>query len=142
MKKRIFINVIIFVLLIAIGSLIWLILLNSKEKSPVSIVEDKSYFMDFEVKDDKVTYQCFLTLVNTSDVKKVVRLFAFSPKDVETGLLKTPRMSMLDNEGNIEGFTIPAQSEFTTGVIFEGEYGGTYKKNDRLLPEIVIEIIE
>lgn len=136
MKKFIIIGIIIGVLLV-----ISIVIINVNSIEKIYVQKDNSYFYDFSVENNKVYIKCSITLKNTYKTDKTVRLFANMNDDVNSGLLKQAQIYALNEDGTKSIFTIKGNSKQTYDVIFVGDYAGTNKKHDRLLPDIKIEII-
>ena len=99
----------------------------------------KSYFQHFEVVDNVAKIYCHLTIFNNESVDSSFIIRAKSAEDVGK-LLKDGSLTVKDD--NTEKiFEIKANETLKLDIIFEGSYGGTYEKADRLLPKD-IQIIE
>ena len=107
----------------------------------VVLNEEKSYFSDFKIENDKVYIYCTLFIKNKSDTEKVISLNAFFEKDVELGLLKEALVSGYSLDESTQEFQLK-KGENQLDVVFVGEYAGVDKKNDRLLPDIEITEIK
>lgn len=112
------------------------------ENNKLSVVEKDSYYSDFLVSDDMVEIECHITIKNDNDTNKTVNISTLMPADVTGGLLKESPIYALDESGNKIDFLIEKESEKSFEVTFIGEYGGTNKKQNKLLPEIVLEVVE
>ncbi|MBR3847773.1 MAG: hypothetical protein IKM21_00600 [Oscillospiraceae bacterium] len=124
-------KIIIVVLLLAIlamGCLAYL------QYSRMFIIEENSYFSDFYVKGDKAYIECVMVIESPRDCD--IRLLGTFPKD-EGKLLKNSSVFAYDPESESDTFHL-ARGRNRFEVVFIGEYGGTYRKHDRLLPEIDI----
>jgi len=104
--------------------------------------EGKSYFSDFSIDENKVHVFCRITLKNNSAETVDVKLNAFMPKDVENGLLLQPVLQGINLEDDTPVFRVPAESEKSFYVDFIGEHGNNDIKQDRLLPEIRIALLD
>ena len=113
--------------------------LFSCQVKEIKLNEEKSYFSDFKIENDKVYIYCTLFIENKSDAEKVISLNASFEKDVENGLLKEALISGCSLDESTQKFQLQ-KGENQLDVVFVGEYAGADKKHDRLLPEI--EIIE
>ena len=111
----------------------------SCQAKDIKLDEEKSFFSDFKIENNKVYIYCTLFIENKSDAEKVILLNASFEKDVENGLLKEAIISGCSLDESTQKFQLQ-KSENQLDVVFIGEYAGTDKKHDRLLPEI--EIIE
>ena len=129
----------IALLVIAMGGSIMYCLFH--DRSSISIVKDKSFFSDYCVEDGIVRIKCYITIRNTYNHEVMYKLVAKSQVDYEQGLLSESTLFAMDDGGNCLQYTIPPSSEKSFYVLFSGEYGGTNKKHDRLLPDIEIIVI-
>lgn len=55
-------------------------------KPTVALIKSESYYSDFTVIDQKVSIKCNITLKNTYNVDKTIKLSALFPDDVKIGL--------------------------------------------------------
>ena len=115
--------------------------LFSCQVKDIKLNEEKSYFSDFKIENDKVYIYCTLFIENKSDTEKVISLKASFEKDVENGLLKEPLVSGYSLDESTLEFQLQ-KGENQLDVVFVGEYAGADKKQDRLLPDIEITEIE
>ena len=115
--------------------------LFSCQVKDIKLNEEKSYFSDFKIENDKVYIYCTLFIENKSDTEKVISLKASFEKDVEIGLLKEALVSGYSLDESTQEFQLK-KGENQVDVVFVGEYAGVDKKNDRLLPNIEITEIE
>lgn len=111
-------------------------------KSPLSIVYQKSTFLDFYVVENKVNINCYVTIRNNSNKGAFVRLKALMPDEVKIGLLKEPVLYTENGVKNNEKLFVPNNTQKSFYVCFQGEFAGIEMKNDRLLPQIEIELID
>ena len=115
--------------------------LISCQTKDIKLNEEKSYFSDFKIENDKVYIYCTLFIENKSDTEKVISLKASFEKDVENGLLKEALVSGYSLDESTQEFQLQ-KGENQLDVVFVGEYAGADKKQDRLLPDIEITEIE
>ena len=115
--------------------------LFSCQAKNVELNEEKSYFSDFKIENDKVYIYCTLFIENKSDAEKVISLNASFEQDVENGLLKEALISGCSLDESTQKFQLK-KGENQLDVVFVGEYAGVDKKNDRLLPDIEITEIK
>ena len=113
--------------------------LISCQAKDIKLNEEKSFFSDFKIENDKVYIYCTLFIENKSDTEKVISLNASFEKDVEIGLLKEVLVSGCSLDESTQEFKLQ-EGENQLEVVFIGKYAGVDKKHDRLLP--TIEIIE
>ena len=115
--------------------------LFSCQAKNVKLNEEKSYFSDFKIENDKVYIYCTLFIENKSNTEKVISLNASFEKDVELGLLKEALVSGYSLDEGTQEFTLQ-KGENQLDVVLIGKYAGADKKHDRLLPDIEITEIE
>ena len=115
--------------------------LFSCQANDVQLNEEKSYYSDFKIENDKVYIYCTLFIENKSDTEKVISLKASFEKDFENGLLKEALVSCYLLDESTQKIRLQ-KGENQFDVVFIGEYAGADKKHDRLLPEIEITEIE
>ncbi len=108
----------------------------------ICIDKNESFFSDFEVANDKVFIKCHVTLANTFDTEKTVKLSARLPEDVTIGLLKNDEVKVLNEDGSEKEFALSPNVSNSFEVVFVGEYAGTNQKSDKNLPEIDIKIVK
>ena len=106
--------------------------------SNIKIDSNHSCFFHFEVEGDIVKLKCRLSLNNQGDQTVTFYIRAKSPEDVGT-LLKDENLRILEN-GKEKVFQLNAYEKKEIDVFFEGEYGGSNLKKNRLLPS-QIEIV-
>ena len=111
--------------------------LFSCQVKDIKLNEEKSFFSDFKIENNKVYIYCTLFIENKSDTEKVISLKASFEKDVEIGLLKEALVSGYSLDESTQEFQLK-KGENQLAVVFVGEYAGVDKKNDRLLPDIEI----
>ncbi len=120
--------VVLVSVVLAMGCLAYL------QYSNMFIIEENSYHSHFYVKGDKAYIECVMVIKSPRDCD--IRLVGTFPRD-EGKLLKNSSIFAYDTEGGSDTFhMVRGKNRFE--VVFIGEYGGTYRKHDRLLPEIEI----
>ncbi|HBL84644.1 MAG: hypothetical protein A2Y17_10950 [Clostridiales bacterium GWF2_38_85] len=129
-------------LLILATVVILLFFINNTDPLEVSINRDDSFFWDFDIVDNQVQIQCFVTLINNTDTDKTVTITGHFPDDVENGLLKEADLTAVDENGETAKFVVSADSEQPFEVIFIGQCGGGNTKHDKNLPDIDITVID
>ncbi|MBE6933130.1 MAG: hypothetical protein E7464_07115 [Ruminococcaceae bacterium] len=109
-------------------------------KGPVYLVEEQSCFLDFTVDGETVEFRCHLCIQNELSNPQKVSLTGHFSEDMEAGLIQEESLLASDPE-------VPESTTFllqpglnTLDVVFTGTFGGNHQKQDRLLPEISIEI--
>ena len=111
-------------------------------KGCVSINDDKSFFQDYEIKDDKVYFTCELYIENTfrEDLKITISAYSYEDNakiDEKGKLLKDGKLVAVDDNGERKEFSIPADSSELVEVVFCGEKGESEEKYSRNLPGVI-----
>ena len=135
---------IIIALLVMSSNLLFSLGLKEKENKILEIIEEKSFFNDFKVIDEKVLIECKITIKNNSDKNLSFKINAVFEDDVNLGLLKYKTLEGYKNDLINNIFTISANEiiEYCQ-IIFIGESAGNYQKANRNLPkEINIILLE
>ena len=126
--KRYIISLCLLVLLLTLSSCI------NNSKDSIRLVADDSYFSDFEVKDDLVYIECFLTIENRGKADVSFTISADFNDDVGR-LLNEKTLYAMDSQGERQVFFLSAKAtEKWILCTFIGTYGGTSQKADRNLP--------
>jgi len=139
MKKRHFLlGFLALSLLLAVGISVYA---KGSADGEVSVVTERSYFSDFEVKEQKVHLYCHVALRNDSGSEKTVQLTALFPAD-DKRLLTEREVSAMQGD-KPQSFLVPGNATVEFDVDFVGDFAGTEIKQNRLLPEIrIIEVSE
>lgn len=105
----------------------------------VYVDQENSWFSDFHIEADKVYITCHIELCNKSNAR-TVRLYGVFSDDVDTLVTESvlPGFITDDFDSNDNSFLL-APGEQAYDVTFIGTFAGTGQKNDRLLPQILIE---
>lgn len=111
-------------------------------ENKISLLQDESFFSDFEIKDGTVFIECMLIIENKSDKDCTFTISADFEKDVKVRLLKESVLYVRDEKGEKQKFTLPAHAKQPFTCIFSGEFGGVNQKADRLLPDKITFHIE
>ena len=114
---------------------------SSCEQNDVRLNEDKSFFSDFKIENDKVYLYCTLFVENLSETERTVILKASFEADVKNGLLKEALTVGYSFAEGAEEFRLQ-KGENQIDVVFIGEHAGGDQKHDRRLPDIMIEELE
>ena len=114
---------------------------SSCEQNDVRLNEDKSFFSDFKIENDKVYLYCTLFVENSSKTERTVTLKASFEADVKNGLLKEALTVGYSFAEGAEEFRLQ-KGENQIDVVFIGEHAGGDQKHDRRLPDIMIEELE
>ena len=114
---------------------------SSCEQNDVRLNEDKSFFSDFKIENDKVYLYCTLFVENLSETERTVILKASFEADVKNGLLKEALTAGYSFAEGAEEFRLQ-KGENQIDVVFIGEHAGGDQKHDRRLPDIMIEELE
>lgn len=105
----------------------------------VYVDQENSWFSDFHIEADKVYITCHIELCNKSHAR-TVRLYGVFSDDVGTLVTESvlPGFITDDFDSNDNSFLLAPGAQ-TYDVTFIGTFAGTEQKNDRLLPQILIE---
>lgn len=114
---------------------------SSCEQNDIRLNEDKSFFSDFKIENDKVYLYCTLFVENSSETERTVTLKASFEADVKNGLLKEALTVGYSFAEGAEEFRLQ-KGENQIDVVFIGEHAGGDQKHDRRLPDIMIEELE
>lgn len=131
MKKRIICSLMILLCLL-------LCCCQSEQAANLKLVEDKSFFNNFVIKEETVTFYCTVSIQNDTEELKMVELYGDFTEDYESGLIQNARLKAYDPQSGDRTFLLsPGENQLS--IAFSGRYGGeTSQKQNRLLPEITI----
>ena len=105
------------------------------QKEAISLIEEDSFFSDFEVKDGLVFIKCYLAIQNNSASDLAFTVSADFAKDVRIGLLKDPVLYVCDSQNQVQVLYLKAGETEEFECIFVGAHGGSTQKTDRNLPD-------
>lgn len=108
----------------------------SVEQVPILDNSGNSYFVDFYTEGDSVYIECVLNIYNPNNTESEVKIYAIDNEDVETGLLKNPKLTAIDKESGSDVFRLKSE-ENTVTVLFQGEYNGIYEITAREIPRFI-----
>lgn len=131
MKKRIICSLMFLLCLL-------LCCCQSEQAANLKLVEDKSFFNNFVIKEETVTFYCTVSIQNDTEELKMVELYGDFTEDYESGLIQNARLKAYDPQSGDSTFLLsPGENQLR--IAFSGRYGGeTSQKQNRLLPEIII----
>ena len=132
------------------------------ENSPIVLLDEQSYFSDFEIEKEtgKVTIRCSLNFQNVDDSEHSFCVEADFQKEQEHGLLSKEETSLLRgceividyNSELIDGkhafikkaesLTLQPGETEVYEIAFTGKWGGAETKPDRLLPENIYVVVD
>ncbi len=138
---RIIIAITIAILMVGISIFMILVINPMISGGKVMIIENKSYFSDFTVKNNDVFLYYQIAFKNTYSNKVKIKITARMNDDVKIGLLKLAELEGKNKENNLNYFELKANSTTVFDVEFTGEFGGVNKQTNKLLPDITIQII-
>ena len=134
MKKTIILFFLIFLLSI-------IFLTYKSNNDDIYIVNENSYFLDYEIVGNKVNTYCELYIYNGFNCDKVVELIANDIDNKEFGLLKESEMKGYLRGTNISEIYLKSGKNIVS-VDFIGDLGNNSQRMNRLLPnEINLNII-
>ena len=145
-RLKYYIMIVIFILCV-----ILLGLLSKKNKEAIIIDKEHSYFHDFKIYNGKVYMYCTITLENITDNDLSFSIFAESYEDKVNGLITNERMKAYEWEIDEKTrdmkvtdkkifFINRKQKISELKIVFIGEHGSGYMKDNRNLPDIYIVI--
>jgi len=105
-----------------------------KETDIILDNSSNSKFIDFYTEDDSVYIECELNIYAEKNTE--VKISAVDFDDVETGLLKSKKLTGINKSNGEDTFTLKA-GENTVSVIFKGEYAGVYMISNREIPRFI-----
>lgn len=131
MKKRILCFVMILLCL-------FLCCCQSQQATDLKLVEDKSFFNGFVVKNETVTFYCTVFIQNDTTELKMVELHGDFTEDYESGLIREAMLQAFDPQSGDTTFLLsPGESQLK--IAFSCRHGEeTSQKQNRLLPKITI----
>ena len=125
---------------------------QSSASDNITIIEEESFFSGFNVIDNMVYIFCRYTIENSSDDDVYFVLIANMPNEQKSGLITGSKLIAnevgkeqfheINEDGNktvpiiIDGpmFKLHAHKTQEYYVVYTSKYGGTERKQDRLLP--------
>ena len=136
MKKRY-----IFVIITAVTLILLYLSIGFTNRDKIYIVYEKSYFNNFKIVNDVVSFDCIIFINNKYDSQKTVEIYANDYKDVRNGLLSNPLLKGVNTE-TLDNRFVLNKGENYFKISFQGQYATGTQKADKLLPEeIEIKII-
>ena len=110
--------------------------IGSKENVQLEIINEKSYFNDFTIIEEKVYIECRITIRNNTEKNISFKINATFEDDVRLGLLQNDLLEGYNEDLINNVFSIPANETIAYWkIIFIGDFAGNYKKHDRALPK-------
>lgn len=115
---------------------------RSDQAANLKLVEDKSFFNNFVIKVETVTFYCTVSIQNDTEELKMVELYGDFTEDYESGLIQDARLQAFEPQsGDTTFLLLPGENQLS--IAFSGTYGGeTSQKQNRLLPEITINEVQ
>lgn len=108
-------------------------------ESVLYVKSEYSYFSDFYIIDEKVIFRCHVCIENETGEEQTVSLIGGFDEDVQGGLVEEEYIigTHIKNRDNTGFILLPGSN--TIDVDFVGTYAGIPQKQNRLLPEIIID---
>lgn len=132
--------VILFCLIVILSVFVFLFLYGRmNDKAGVKIEREQSWFDEFYIKDDRVYIRCYVTMQNSGNEDKYVKLEANMEEDADKKLIRNAKVIGYDEKG-VDEFLVPANSTERYTIYFIDDFAENNVKQDRNLPEI--EIVE
>lgn len=135
-------------IIVALMILVTLVFPSCRQKSDadnktflptVVLDEEKSYFDDFSILDNKVEIWCHIFVQNTTSSSQLVQIQGDFYGDWKSGLLNKRIIVAKDPSTGQTQFNIPP-GETRIHLVFCCDYGGgATQKQNRLLPQITIK---
>ena len=104
----------------------------------VLLVQEESFFSDYEIQGGSVVLTCYLTFYNPYSSEVKVNVYGDFSKEVKTGLLND---SELIGYYDGEEIIVLSPGETSIYVTFIGDYNGVPQKFNRNLPDIDVKLI-
>lgn len=141
LDKRRSVNIII-IFAIAILIIIITCYLVFFNKNKVIVIDEESFFDDFEIINDEVHIYCIVSLRNYGTNGKKIKILGDFQEEVNIGLLKERDLEAYFMEEASNAIVIEGNSTLKyVKIEFVGEYAGNAIMSNRLLPQIkIIEI--
>lgn len=103
-------------------------------------VNPQSICRGAHISDNKLYYECKLTLRNNSNCNKKFKLYMYNLVDVVSGVLQNPVTYAIDENGNELYFSLlPYESAVYSNVVFVGN-AGRPSKAGRLMPMLFLQM--
>lgn len=111
---------------------------QNKKNQKLWIKEDQSWFSDFEVSGDTVSFKCHISIENGTQETQTVCLLGNFEEDAKHGLVKEETLlaSHPDAKNDLIFSLAPGTNSFD--ICFTGTFDGKHVKQNRLLPDISI----
>ena len=105
------------------------------------LAENDSWFDDFQIIGESVVVSCHLTIESPGDADVTVEIYGDFSEDAESGLVKESVIKAVSlDDCDVSRLIIPP-GRTQLDVVFMGTHGSSEKKQDRLLPEIEILVV-
>lgn len=117
-----------------------LVLFARRQAPIVWEIPEKSFLSDYCLEDDRVHFLCHLELYNRSLEHVKVGLTGNFEADKKSGLVQEQYLTATGGSGSKSFILPPGRS--VLDVEFVGTYGGSDGKQNRLLPEIHVTVID
>lgn len=142
MNKRIFWAVTLALLIGLICVVCALCATANPTTSAVRIDENQSWLRGFYIAGDTAKIKCRLFIENQSDHNANVMMVGYFEADQKAGLLQESQLLGCAEEYPYSTiFTVPSGGGWFN-VDFVGTYGGVHKKQNRLIPEIQLIVVQ
>ena len=111
---------------------------QSQQATDLKLVEDKSFFNSFVIKEETVTFYCTVSIQNDTNDLKMIELHGDFTEDYESGLIHEDILQAFDPDSGDTTFLL-SPGENRLRIAFTSRHGdGSTQKQNRLLPEISI----
>jgi len=96
---------------------------------------------DYYIADGKVYISGEVTVRNNTEETVDYRIKGRSKKDFESGFIKTGELTAYDEYLLTEDFNLAGNETRTFKIVLVAENGDCKKKNDRLMPDLFVEVL-
>lgn len=131
-------NIVLLTIIIVILFALFLVWYCHTNVPNLEVLSDGNGIQDFYIENDKVYIIGGITVRNNTDHVIKYTLTGISKEDYDNGLLKSPYLSVFNEDGTANSFIIYANDTNTYNVMLVGEFAGNEVKYNRLMPQILI----
>ena len=131
-------------LYIIIICMVYMVGCSDEKNKDIYILSDESFFNEFTIKNGKVVFNCYITIINNTenDVKfKIKGDFIEDAKVKNEVSLVKQRYIYAQNEKGEEILELKANQTKQFILDFYGDFAGKRSKRNRLLPDLELERI-
>lgn len=140
MKKSTILHIIVFpilIMMLMIGCYT-----ENRQGSKTTVTTSKETLHDFQIEQNKVRFECELTVSNSADHEVAFEIIGVFSDDQKNGLILESELTAVDPETASSLFRLDGNAESRIKVEFIGSFAGNPVKQDRNPPEIRIQVKE